>query len=137
MKSKIVISIILALFISASACAALKETDPTSPQFDESKFRFEDYANFDEFRDAMEGMFPVGTSKQRIEHLLVDIGGAAIFTAEKYVQNPPVEEGETMVRYIKPNKSGILKCHFRVRATYNSSGTLSKKIHAYYGCTGP
>ncbi|MGE4528655.1 MAG: hypothetical protein AB7D00_09835 [Rhodospirillaceae bacterium] len=137
MNIKVISIIVLSSFIAISACAGIKETNPSSPQFDESKFQFEDYAGFDEFRDAMEAMFPVGTSRQKIEHVLVNVGGAKIFVADKFVQNPPIEESEKMARYIKPSKSGMYKCHFRVRAIYDNYDKLSKKIDAYYGCTGP
>lgn len=138
MNIKVLSLIILSSFIAISACAGIKETNPSSPQFDESKFRFEDYAHFEEFQNAMEAMFPVGTPKKKIDYILVDIGqssmvddGAKMKIARK------IEDGERIVRYYKKDQSGPLSCSFIVASIYNTKDVLSKKIFAYYGCTGP
>lgn len=116
-------------------CAPLKVTDPTSPKFVESDFKFEDYAEFRKFRQAMEVMFPVGTPKERIDRILVGSGGAKSYAGAQDVKiNRVVAQGDRIVRYIKPNRSGIFDCTFRVRAVINSQDLLSQKIDASYGC---
>lgn len=129
--------IIFSLFIclSTQGCTSLKVTDPSHPEFDETQFRFEDYAEFRKFRTAMEAMFPVGTSKQKIDRVLVDIGGAGMADdGMKMKIARQVDDDERIVRYYKKNSSGILNCTFIIAAVYNESNILSDKIDAYYGC---
>jgi hypothetical protein len=132
----IVLSVLTCL--SIQGCASLKITDPTDPNFDETQFRFEDYAEFKKFRTAMEAMFPVGTSKQKIDHVLVDIGGAGMADdGVKMKIARQVGDDERIVRYYKKDNSGIVECMFIIAAVYNKSNILSEEILAYYGCTGP
>jgi hypothetical protein len=69
------------LFISYMAYAMpFKATDPSSPLFIESLFRLRDYgsdAGAVELRDkVLPKLFPVGTSKEYVDLMLVDRGGA-------------------------------------------------------------
>lgn len=86
----------------------------------------------------MEAMFPVGTSKERIDRTLVEIGGATMFDDGMKVKIARrVDENERVVRYYKNGKPSAIQCSFTVAAVFNNANVLTKKIDGYYGCTGP
>lgn len=89
---KIFINAFLILLFTASigACNPFKVTDPADPQFNLEKFRFEDYPGIPPMRDALQKLFPVGTPREKVEHILVDVGGATlntIISAEQIQKN--------------------------------------------------
>lgn len=132
--------VLISIFMcfATQGCASQKITDPSHPEFQESEFRFEDYAEFMKFRTAMEAMFPVGTTKQKIDHILVEIGGAGMADdGVKMKIARQVDDDERIVRYYKKDNPGLYDCMFIVAAVYNELNILSDKIDAYYGCTGP
>jgi len=137
MNIKLISLLFLSSFIAASACAGIKETSPSSPQFDKSQIVLEDYAHFEKFRSAMEAAFPIGTPKDAIDGILVKNNGAEMHDDGEY-KSPYIKmlNGERAVRYYKDHTRTI-ECKFIVIAIYNKSDVLTRKIDAYYGCTGP
>jgi hypothetical protein len=133
---KKMLSCLLMLPIVLLVSCASKVTDPASPNFDRTKFRLEDYAHFEKFRGVMEVMFPVGTSKEEVDHVMVINNKARIY--EEYEDKSPhkrLGSGDKLVRYFKDH-AGLLECKFIVVSIFDSRDTL-KKINGYYGCTGP
>ena len=127
--------IFLCILFFVQGCVSLKVTDPTDPRFEAKNFRFEDYDHFTKFRDAMEALFPVGTSKQEVDHMLVELGGAGMADdGIKMKIAREVKDSERIVRYYKEDISGFIRCMFIVAAVYDQSDILTKKIDAYYGC---
>lgn len=59
----------------------IKVIDPGDPRFNPEKFRFEDYAQSGELYELLSAalliMFPPGTEKEYIEHILVKNAGAS------------------------------------------------------------
>ena len=137
MNIKIISLIFLSSFIAVSACAGIKENNLSSPQFDKSQIVLEDYAHFEKFRSAMEAAFPIGTSKDTIDGILVKNNGAEIYDDGEY-KSPYIKMSneERAVRYYKDHTI-TMECKFIVIAIYNKSDFLTRKIDAYYGCTGP
>lgn len=131
---------ILGIFCMSSlvaSCAPFIQRDPTTPNFAETQFVLEDYAHFNDFREIMKTLFPVGTPKEKIDYVLVERNRASLWEASHYKEPTKLEPGEKVIRYIKPRKGFLIKCTFRVKAIYNSSDILSREIDGYYGCTGP
>lgn len=120
-----------------ASCAPFIQRDPTAPNFAETQFVLEDYTHFNDFRDIMKTLFPVGTPKEKIDYVLVERNKASLWDASNYKEPTKLMPGEKVIRYIKPHNRLLIKCTFRVKAVYDSSNLLSREINGYYGCTGP
>ncbi|MBL1146176.1 MAG: hypothetical protein D8M28_00580 [Proteobacteria bacterium] len=68
---------LVVLVVLLSSCA-MKVTEPNAGGFDPQAFRFQDYEDTDSFDKAIKTMFPVGTEKSYVLHILRDIGGANV-----------------------------------------------------------
>ena len=69
--------IFLLLFFSGLiACNPFKVTDPNDARFDPDQFSFYDYDNYTERRAALKKVFPVGTSKEDVDKILLEQDGA-------------------------------------------------------------
>jgi len=81
MKTLLKSLLILLFTASIGACNPMKVTDPNDPNFDPDKFSFRDYGEGKEMslHEAFRRLFPPGTSKEFVEHVLVKVGGV-----EKY-----------------------------------------------------
>ena len=70
------IAVLVALVIATVLVAPnpFKVTDPADPRFDPEKFSFRDYGGIGEIplKDAMQILFPPGTEKSFVDHVLVD-----------------------------------------------------------------
>ena len=122
-----------------ASCAPFIQRDPTAPNFAETQFVLEDYAHFDDFRDIMKTLFPVGTPKEKIDYVLVERNKTSIDETPPQMKMPrkALGKGETAFIYRKPDKGFIFDCSFITLAVYDSSNLLSREIDGYYGCTGP
>lgn len=69
---------LICAFILALLCACnpLKVTDPRDPRFNPNNFSFSDYDKT-EVRSVFMVLFPVGTSQEFIDKVLVEAGGAS------------------------------------------------------------
>ncbi len=63
-----------------------KISDPANQLFNFDKFQFNDYDGRD-FAQAMDVLFPKGTKKEEIDHILIDIGGATYRRSKKIYSN--------------------------------------------------
>lgn len=84
-KNKIVTGIILlgCCFIVLVAFNPFKVTDPSDPKFNPDKFSFKDYKG-EEVYGSFRKLFPVGTSKEFVERILVKAGKANFFQSDAY-----------------------------------------------------
>lgn len=131
--------IALSIFIglAAQGCASANVANPIPVEHKKSDFRFEDHANFEDFRKSIRSLFPVGTNKSDIDSVMIGKNGARYF--ESYEDKSPykrLEEGDKLVRYIKDYRRE-LECKFFVIAIYDHKDRLKKELHGYFGCTGP
>lgn len=55
-----------------------KVIDPTDPRFDPLEFRFSDYDSPSYLSEVQPCLFPAGTPKSYVDHILVEIGGASV-----------------------------------------------------------
>lgn len=70
--------LILAVMLIMAGCASFsKVTDPADPRFDINEFKLSDYKTYDEVRYVMNYLFPEGTPKEEVDHVLIDNVGAA------------------------------------------------------------
>ncbi|MGS4884953.1 lipoprotein [Roseibium sp. MB-4] len=60
-----------------TACNPFKVTDPKHPDFDVSKFKFEDYKNAVELQKAINKIFPKGAVKNDVDAILVEKLGSS------------------------------------------------------------
>lgn len=86
---------LLMAFILCTACIAilaflalfgnpLKVTDPADPCFNPERFSFWDYPmGGGDKREVFAALFPVGTPKSYVDHVLIDVGGANSWRKEK------------------------------------------------------
>lgn len=91
----------VALLISLTAiasCNPLKVTDPSDPRFNPDKFRFVDYRSREEKIDAFRNLFPVGTSKEFVDRVLVSSGGS---------KSSEIKEFPQVWRYLEPAHPGL------------------------------
>lgn len=118
------------------SCAPFIQRDPTAPNFAETQFVLEDYAHFDDFREIMKTLFPVGTPKEKIDYVLVERNKTNINEHPFYEKAPnrKLAKGEKAFIYSKINKGLIINCKFIVVAVYDNTNRLSKEIDGYYGC---
>lgn len=67
-----------------------KVTDPTDPRFDKQNFTVTDYGSQDEFDDALEAMFPIGTKREAVDAAM-EKAGARIkpYKPAKHETSPP------------------------------------------------
>ena len=75
MKTFGIILLALLLVIAAGYLALYKPwivTDPNDPNFEPSLFRFENYTTERELRNALITMFPKGTKRDYVDHILID-----------------------------------------------------------------
>lgn len=122
--------------LSLAGCRGGQVADLQQQGYNKEDFRLEDFAHFEKFRDAGKILFPVGTPRAEIDHILVKVNKAGHSTYSHQDDKAGLTKpGEKIVRYYKPH-NGLLKCTFRVRAIYNSNDVLAKEIFTYYGCTG-
>lgn len=80
MKMKALIKNWLIMFCGVlvlAACNPFKVTDPHDPHFDPMKFDFYDYRNHKEMAEVLRALFPVGTPLERVDEILVDVGGGS------------------------------------------------------------
>jgi len=119
-----------------ACCAPFIQRDPTAPNFAETQFVLEDYAHFDDFRDIMKTLFPVGTPKEKIDYVLVERNKMSINEHPFYEKGPnrKLAKGEKAFIYSKINKGLIINCKFIVVAVYDNNKTLSKEVNGRYGC---
>jgi len=76
---KILSAAFAAIIVAAGSMAvadAIKVTDPTDPRFNPDEFKFTDYKNPDELVVIYKKIFPIGTSKEFVDRVLVKAGGA-------------------------------------------------------------
>jgi hypothetical protein len=141
-----------AALVLSSACAYTdpgKVTDPAQPGFDVTQFDFDDYRENNPINKDYRGgnlledrllvLFPVGTSREYIEKVLVEYGGASVSVnpeKNQYRHGKKLPEGEYIVHYRKLPKSvaPVWKCKHLVAATYNKEDKLAYEIWANYGC---
>ncbi|MCB1558099.1 MAG: hypothetical protein KDJ50_04175 [Alphaproteobacteria bacterium] len=86
MKNFILFIVSLCMLATTACSDPFKVTDPSDPKFNPDKFKFEDYPGIPLMTDALKKLFPVGTPKEFVEKILVDVGGARlenILTAEQ------------------------------------------------------
>ncbi|HRJ66894.1 MAG TPA: hypothetical protein PLW48_07125 [Alphaproteobacteria bacterium] len=118
------------------SCAPFIQRDPTAPNFAETQFVLEDYAHFDDFREIMKTLFPIGTPKEKFDYVLVERNKTSINEHPHYEKAPnrKLAEGEKAFIYSKMKKGLIINCKFIIVAVYDSTNRLSKEIDGYYGC---
>ena len=119
-----VAALAILLNTSCTTFPSLKITDPKDPGFDITQFEFEDYRDLGRFKTTMEIMFPVGTSREYIEKVLVTYGGAL---------HSPFRQ---ITRYDYPYRSGLWNCRQIVVAYYDQNDLLEQKIATNMGCDG-
>ena len=83
MKNFILFIVSLCMLATTACSDPFKVTDPSDPKFNPDKFKFEDYPGIPLMTDALKKLFPVGTPKEFVEKILVDVGGARL---EIYLQ---------------------------------------------------
>jgi hypothetical protein len=66
-----------------AACSPFKVTDPSDPRFDPMKFDFNDYRNHKEMAEVLRVLFPVGTPMERVDEILVGVGGGRKWEREE------------------------------------------------------
>lgn len=131
----------LVLSLMLSACAT-KVTDPSDPQFDVSQFRFEDYVGQD-IQKVMQSIFPVGTEKRYIRHIMEDNLGLNSQRLEYFRKwnskqnkfNNKKSDNVFMYYYAKPNY-GVFGISWRVTFLYDENNRL-KALKAWQGSISP
>lgn len=64
-----------------------KVTNPTNPFFNPDRFRFSDYRDRESLSVAFRKLFPIGTSKNFVDRVLVDSGNAKSAPVTRHFQN--------------------------------------------------
>ena len=83
----------------------------------------------------METLFPIGTQQEKIEHILITLGGAEVYGENPYSrQNKQLLDNERVVRYAKQYQASLLPCRFFIIAIYDETDKLSRKLDASHGC---
>lgn len=65
------LGIVMAMVLGLWGCNPFKVTDPSDPRFDPTKFSFEDYKTEEEFQEALIKLFPIGTSRSKVDEILL------------------------------------------------------------------
>lgn len=69
--------VVLAVPLALAGCDnPFKVTEPSDPEFDVTKFDFNDYDNHKELINVLRKLFKPGDSREKIEKILVDAVGA-------------------------------------------------------------
>lgn len=137
MNLNLIAAIILSSFIAFSACAEI-DSGINKPEqlIEKSKFIIEDYASYERFRKIVPEVFPVGTTKSDVDHIMVVSNRMNHFVDYKDMSGyNRINDGEKLVRYTKMHYTSI-ECKFIVVAIFTQDDFL-RFIKGYYGCTGP
>ena len=125
------------LFLSLAGCRGGQVADLQQPGYNKEDFRLKDFDDFKKFRAASKILFPVGTTRAEMDHILVTLNGARSYVDhEDKSPYQRLAKNEYFVRYTRPN-NGFLECRFIIVGIFNSKDVLTKEISASYGCTGP
>ncbi len=120
----IILSFSIVVMLSNASCTALKVTDPGNPQFDVSKFDFQDYDGSN-FSKIINELFPLGSDEEYIEKVLVEYGGANV--------NQEMKSYLGEVSYSKVVTRGY-SCLYFVKAIFDARNKLKDKLVTNFGC---
>lgn len=95
-----------------------KVIDPTDPRFDPLEFRFSDYSP-SYLLEVQPCLFPAGTPKSYVDHILVEIGGASV-KKDDLRKHP---------EYYHPNMYKYTYSRFRDRLRHAYFSMLSDKLY--------
>lgn len=107
----VLLVVIFIWYVLLEAPIPFKVTDPSDPNFDPLKFKYTDYYSESEFAAAIKTMFPVGTKKNDVDRILIDIGEG---TAKKYnYQHESLKDKNTYrYRYNSPFRKALITLFF-------------------------
>lgn len=93
--------------------------DPNNPRFNEKYFRFENYLYLHEAYIELEKLFPVGTSKEKVDHILIGYGQGKEWKRWKG------QEQENSYTYFYRGRIGIfLIWEWHVNIDYDEKNTV-------------
>lgn len=127
--------IVLSIVLFLSACSVSKEIDPRKSGFNAEEFRFEDYPGSD-LTGLFQAMFPPGTKKEYVDHVLIDVGGAISGVGAAFAAGSKNVDGhktlvwekypEGITYNYKNQNLNIFGWSWTVSAVYDASGQLQK-----------
>ena len=124
-------NLVFVSLILATSCMAANLTDASKPDFDPANFRFEAYQSGKEAAPAIEAIFPVGTSKEYMDKILVQHAGAYGQLARRH------PDGTQLFHYKKVVQTAPYTCGFVVSANFNKYDILIKKPLVRMSCDVP